>query len=203
MNAPSTNAPRPAAFLDRDGTIIEERHFLADPDGVTPLPRSAQAIRLLNQWGFWVFGVSNQSGVARGYFGERDVEAVNERVLAVFAAAEAYINRIYYCPHYPGAHANPDDGRCACRKPAPGMIRQAMHDYPVDLSRSFVVGDRVADVLLGKAVGVPGVLVLTGYGQIERSKFDPAITPDYTGGDLLDAVLWHGANLGFNPQATE
>lgn len=202
MTANTTIAPRPAAFLDRDGTIIEERHFLADPDGVAPLPRSIEAIRLLNKWGFWVFGVSNQSGVARGYFGEHDVRAVNERVLSVFAAADAYINRIYYCPHYPGARANPDDGRCECRKPAPGMIRQAMHDYPVDLTRSFVVGDRVADVLLGKAVGVPAVLVLTGYGQVEQAKFHPPDSPDHTCRDLLDAVRWHGITLGLDAQAT-
>jgi histidinol-phosphate phosphatase family protein len=185
MNDPAHNAVRPAAFLDRDGTIIVEREYLADPDGVAILPRAASAIRLLNEWGFWVFGVSNQSGVARGYFTEDSVNAVNERVIELLAEEGAYINRIYYCPHHPDT---PGGGPCDCRKPAPGLIHQAMHDYPVDLSRSFVVGDRICDVALAKGVGIRGGMVLTGYGRFEQSLLSEDVNADVVADDLLAVV---------------
>ncbi len=186
------SAPRPAAFLDRDGTMIVEHGFLSDPGGVEPLPGAIDAIRQLNQWGYLVIGVTNQSGVARGYFGEHVVRTVNQRVIDRFAADGARIDSIYYCPHYP----LPGEPECDCRKPKRGMIDQAMRDFAIDLSRSFVVGDRLCDVQLGRTIGRPGVLVLTGYGEQELADWDDPIPPDHVAKSLNDAVSWWGEHNG-------
>lgn len=178
----------PAAFLDRDGTLIVEHGFLADPDGVQPLPDAIDAVRRLNNWGYRVIGVSNQSGVARGYFGEDVVRAVNQRILELFAAGGARIDAIYYCPHYP----QPGTPECDCRKPKRGLIDRAMRDFDIVLDKSFVVGDRLCDVQLGFAVGVPGILTLTGYGREEIASWDHGRRPDYVAESLADAVRWWG-----------
>jgi histidinol-phosphate phosphatase family protein len=187
---------RPAAFLDRDGTMILERDFLGDPDGVEILPGVVEAIQLLNEWGYWVIGVSNQSGVARGYFGTKDVEVVNERIIDLLAKQKAYVNQIYYCPHQPDIARQRNEAPCECRKPAPGMIRHALGDYPIDLAGSFVAGDSVVDIGLAHAMGIPGLLVLTGYGLRERELLAPRMTPDVIADDLLAAVRWLGQKTG-------
>lgn len=190
---------RPAAFLDRDGTMIIERDFLGNPDEVEILPGVVEAIRLLNQWGYWVIGVSNQSGVVRGYFGTSDVDAVNERIIELLAAQKAYVNRIYYCPHHPEIAAARNEAACDCRKPAPGMIQRALGDYPIDLAGSFVVGDSIVDIGLARNVGIPGLLALTGYGARERELLTPDLTPDVIADDLLAAVRWVGKKMGRFP----
>ena len=195
MTTPEQLTPRPAAFLDRDGTIIVERDFLGDPDGVELLPGSAEAIRLLNLWGYWVIGVSNQSGVARGYYGIPEVEAVNERVIETLAQHKACLNRIYFCTHHPEIGRAKGDPPCECRKPAAGMVEQARSDYPIDLERSFVVGDQPADVGLGRTVGIPGILVRTGFGKNSQNLFGGGEPPEYIAEDLLGAVKWMGKRL--------
>lgn len=187
---------RPAAFLDRDGTMIVERDFLGDPDEVEILPGVVEAIQLLNQWGYWVIGVSNQSGVARGYFSTTDVDAVNERIIELLAAQKAYINRIYYCPHHPDIASARNEAACDCRKPAPGMVQRALGDYPIDLTGSFVAGDSIVDIGLARNAGIPGLLVLTGYGVRERELLTPELTPDVIADDLLTAVGWFGKKTG-------
>lgn len=185
MTTPKT---RPAAFLDRDGTMIVEHGFLSDPEGVEPLPGAIEAIRQLNQWGYLVVGVTNQSGVARGYYGEDVVKTVNRRVIEAFAAGWARIDAIYYCPHYP----MPGQAECECRKPKRGMIDQSMRDFDIDLSHSFVVGDRLCDVQLARTIGRPGVLVLTGYGVQELAGWIDPLSPDHVADSLSDAVRWWG-----------
>ena len=187
---------RPAAFLDRDGTMIVERDFLGDPDKVEILPGVVEAIQLLNQWGYWVIGVSNQSGVARGYFGTSDVDAVNERIIELLASQKAYVNRIYYCPHHPDIASARNEAACDCRKPAPGMIRRALGDYPIDLTGSFVVGDSTVDIGLARNAGIPGLLALTGYGAREQELLTLDATPDVIADDLLAAVRWFGKKTG-------
>ncbi len=195
MTTPEPAAQRPAAFLDRDGTIIVERNFLGDPGGVELLPGSADAIRLLNHWGFWVIGVSNQSGVARGYYGIPEVETVNARVIEMLASQEAVLNRIYFCTHHPEIGRLKGDPPCECRKPAAGMIDWARSDYPIDLGQSFVVGDQPADIGLGRTVGIPGILVRTGFGEHSQNSFGGEDPPAHVADDLLGAVHWLGKKL--------
>jgi histidinol-phosphate phosphatase family protein len=188
---------RPAAFVDRDGTLIVEHGFLSDPEGVDPLPGSAEAVRQLNAWDLLVIGVTNQSGVARGYFGEDVVRAVNARVIAEFARRGARIDAIYYCPHYP----RPGEAECGCRKPARGMIDRAMREFPIELSNSFAVGDRACDIQLAHTLGITGILVLTGYGREELASWKTNSKPDHVAGTLLEAVGWWagGANAPKTP----
>jgi D-glycero-D-manno-heptose 1,7-bisphosphate phosphatase len=184
----STNPQRPAAFLDRDGTMIVEHGFLSDPMGVEALPDAIEAVRQLNYWRYLVIGVTNQSGVARGYFDEQVVNAVNQRVIEVFAQGGARIDAIYYCPHYPSASTP----ACDCRKPARGMVDRASRDFEIELSRSFVAGDRLCDVQLGQAIGIPGILLLTGYGRQELAAWTAPIRPDHVADSIGEAVRWWG-----------
>lgn len=192
MYPPNNETPRPAAFLDRDGTIIVERGYLRDPEGVEVMPGVAEAIGMLNQWGYWVFGVSNQSGVARGYYGTAEVDAVNQRVIDSLAQRGARLDRIYYCIHLPEITRARGEQVCNCRKPAPGLIEQACADFPIDLARSFVIGDQLCDIELARTLGIPGLLVLTGFGESERRRLGPNHSPDHIAGDLLAAVRWLG-----------
>jgi D-glycero-D-manno-heptose 1,7-bisphosphate phosphatase len=184
----NNNVSRPAAFLDRDGTLIVEHGFLSDPDGVHALPGAIDAVKQLNDWGYLVIGVTNQSGVARGYFDESVVRAVNQRTIEVFALGGARIEAIYYCPHYPSVGTK----HCNCRKPSRGMIDQAESDFDIDLSKSFVAGDRLCDVQLGHTIGRPGILLLTGYGREEHAAWSEPIQPDHIAESVRDAVLWWG-----------
>jgi histidinol-phosphate phosphatase family protein len=196
MSPLQSDSARPAAFLDRDGTIIVEREYLGDPDGVELMPGAAEAIRLLNDWGYWVIGVSNQSGVARGFYSTAEVDRVNQRIIEVLGAAGARLDRIYYCPHLPEINRARGEEPCTCRKPSPGMIEQAQADFPIDMSRSFVVGDQLCDIGLARAAGIPGILVLTGFGQGERLRVSDDNPPDFIADDLLAAVTCQGRALG-------
>lgn len=173
---------RPAVFLDRDGTINAEVHYLADPADFRLLPGSGEAIRLLNRAGLLVVVVTNQSGVGRGYFSADAVEAVHRRMEESLAALDARIDAIYICPH------RPEDG-CDCRKPSGGMLRQAASELSIALGRSLIVGDKHSDLAAGREVGCATVLVATGYGVQEMLDIQ-APPPDYCAADLLDAVRW-------------
>ena len=190
--APAPHTASPAVFLDRDGTIIVEKDFLGDPAGVELLPRAAEAIRLLNEQGYLAICVSNQSGVARGYYGEEAVRAVNDRLLAVLREQRASLDGIFYCPHHP--HGTMPEYRviCDCRKPKTGMAKRAIEKFAIDLARSVMIGDRANDVQFGKNLGIPTVLVTTGYGLSEKERIEderlPA--PDCVTRDLDEAVKW-------------
>ena len=147
---------RPAAFLDRDGTLIEDRRYLADPDGVALLPGAAAAVRALNEAGVPVVIVTNQSGIARGYFDEAAYERVAARVVERFAAAGARIDAAYHCPHHPSV-----GGPCDCRKPGRLLFERAAAEHALDPARSLFVGDRWRDVEPALAFGGMGVLVAT------------------------------------------
>ncbi|MQX37764.1 D-glycero-alpha-D-manno-heptose-1,7-bisphosphate 7-phosphatase [Roseospira navarrensis] len=146
--------PRPAAFLDRDGTLNVDVDYAARPDQITWIEGAVPALRRLNAAGWWVIVVTNQSGVARGLYGEDTVRALHDWMAADLARQGARIDAFYYCPHHATAGVGPYRVDCACRKPAPGMLLQAMADYPVDRARSFMLGDRVRDVEAGKAAGI-------------------------------------------------
>ncbi|HEY4486060.1 MAG TPA: HAD-IIIA family hydrolase [Nitrospiria bacterium] len=180
-----------AVFLDRDGTISREVGYIRDVDRLELLPNSAKAIRMLNRSGIKVIVVTNQSGVARGYYSEDHVRRVNDRLTALLKAEGADLDGIYYCPHHPtegtGAYTRP----CACRKPGPGMLVQAAADQRVDLDRSFVVGDKLTDMEMARRVGAKGVFVLTGYGTEEIGrKGEAGPHPDRIVPDLDAAAEW-------------
>lgn len=171
---------RRAVFLDRDGTINEEAEYLSDPGRLALLPGAGEALAKLSARGFALVVVSNQSGVARGYFGEEAVRAVNARLAQLVAPLGVTFERIDYCPHHPGR-----DGPCGCRKPEPGMLTKAAADLGLDLASSWMVGDKAADVEAGARAGCRTALVLTGYGKKELSKCEAAgVKPDLVAEDL-------------------
>lgn len=157
-----------AVFLDRDGTIIEESGYLSDPDGVTLLPGAADAIRRLAGAGFMIVVVTNQSGIARGYYGEQELDKVHNRLDAVLAEKGAKVDAYYHCPHHPDFGG----GQCGCRKPATGMALLAASEHGIDLASSYFVGDKSSDVGLGINAGGTPLLVLTGYGAEERVQLE-------------------------------
>lgn len=153
---------RPAVFLDRDGTLIEDRSYLRDPDQVALLPGASSAVRRLDRAGLPVVVVTNQSGIARGLLTEDDYLATTRRLDALLAADDARLAGHYHCPHLPEL-----SGPCECRKPGPLLYRRAAADLGLDLARSWWVGDRVRDIAAATGFGGRGVLVLTGNGAGE------------------------------------
>lgn len=150
-------AARAAVFLDRDGTVIHDRHYLGDPEGVELLPGAGAAIARLNRAGVPVFLVTNQSGIGRGRFTEAEFHAVQRRLAEVLAGHGARLDGVYHCPHAPGVGPP-----CACRKPEPGLFLQAAREHGLDLARSFFVGDRARDLAPATRFGGVPVLVRAG-----------------------------------------
>jgi D-glycero-D-manno-heptose 1,7-bisphosphate phosphatase len=185
-------ALRPALFIDRDGTLTEEVGYVNHPKRLRLLPRSAQAIRRLNESGIAAVVVTNQAGVARGYFSEEVLAAVNTVLVARLKEEGAYLDGIYVCIHHPTEGEPPYRVVCDCRKPKPGLLQRAAADHGLDLSRSTLVGDKPSDLVAARAVGAEGVLVLTGYGlgewEYRRQTF--GVAPDHVAEDLFDAVEW-------------
>ena len=183
---------RPAVFIDRDGTLTEEVGYVNHPKRLRLLPRSAEAIRRLNDAGLAAIVVTNQAGVARGYFSEDVLGAVNAALVAQLKGEGARLDGVYVCPHHPTEGAPPYRMVCECRKPRPGLLLRAAADHGLDLSRSALVGDKPSDLLAAQAVGARCVLVLTGYGlgewEYRRGTFP--VEPDHVAEDLLDAVDW-------------
>jgi len=157
-----------AVFLDRDGTIIEEANYLANPDGVRLIDDAAKGIKLLRDAGYLIIITSNQSGVARGYFSEQTLLKVNQRMQEHLQEEGTDYDGLYYCPHHKQGKVEAFALECDCRKPNPGMIHQANQDFELDLYQSWVVGDKLADVKFGLTVNCQTALVLTGYGQSTR-----------------------------------
>jgi D-glycero-D-manno-heptose 1,7-bisphosphate phosphatase len=155
---------RRAAFLDRDGTLIDEREFLADPDDVAIVPGAPAALRSIRDAGFALVVITNQSGIARGLYSEREFAAVQRRLESMLAAEGVTLDGVFHCPHHPDF-----SGPCDCRKPATGMFRLAADRLGLDLAASIYVGDRVRDVLPALELGGRGFLVTTGYGSAEAT----------------------------------
>ncbi|MCK4649156.1 HAD family hydrolase [bacterium] len=172
--------------MDRDGTITEEMGYLKDAEKLKLVPRSGETIRSLNEKEILAFVVSNQSGVARGYFTEGMVKKTNKRLKELLAEKGAYLDGIYYCPHHPEFGPPKYRKNCNCRKPKPGMLEKAAKKFNLDLKKCYVIGDKVDDIKLAQNVGARGILVLTGYGQKTREK----IRPDYIARYLYQAVKW-------------
>ncbi len=164
-------------LIDRDGTINVEKHYLSDPDQLELYPGVAAAIRRLNRLNLGVVVVTNQSGIARGYFDLARLDEIHTRLYAMLEAEGAAIDGLYICPH------GPDDD-CDCRKPLPGMVDQAVAEHHFDPAQAFMIGDKEVDVELGQAVGAATFLVRTGHGakHVDGTKADHVVA------DLAEAV---------------
>jgi D-glycero-D-manno-heptose 1,7-bisphosphate phosphatase len=175
-----------AVFLDRDGTINEEVGYLKHFDDLRLFPFTAKAVGMIREAGMKAVVVSNQSGVARGFFDEDFVTALHERINAILSQEGTGIDRFYFCPHHPTEGLGEYVRDCHCRKPKTGMLLQASKELDIDLSRSYMVGDTERDLETARNAGVTGVLVRTGYGKDIENTEGVA----YVAADLLDAVNW-------------
>ena len=155
-------SPRAAAFFDRDGVLNEDRGYLHDAKRFVLMPGAVEAVRLCNEAGYLVFVVTNQSGVARGYYDEAAVGALHRYMVAVFADAGARIDDIRYCPHHPNGTVPRYAKICACRKPAAGMLLDLMTTWLVDRARSFLIGDKPSDLAAAAAARIEGYLYTEG-----------------------------------------
>lgn len=180
------NGKHAAVFLDRDGTINEEVSYLSRMEQLKLFPQTAEAIRLINAAGMKAVVVTNQSGIARGYFTEEFVRSVHERINELLEAEGARIDGFYVCPHHPVYGEGIYKQVCDCRKPKPGLLLQAAAEMDIDLARSYMVGDMLRDVETGKRAGAKGILVCTGYGpNIVRTDM-----PVFVADNILEAVQW-------------
>lgn len=182
---------KPAVFLDRDGTMIRDVGYLSRREDVTWYPWTIEAVRLLGRAGFTVCVTTNQGGIGLGFYDEAFLRSLHEDMSATLAQAGANVDGWYYCPHHPDAIIDSLRVDCDCRKPRPGMIRQAAQEHPIDLSQSFVIGDKIADVGLATAVGARAVLVRTGYGAAEVKRHSGNVPgTSHVAETLLEAVSW-------------
>lgn len=184
--------PRRAIILDRDGTLCDEVGYVNHVERVRVPARSVEAIRLANRAGFQTVVVTNQAGVARGYFDEPLILDVHDRVREILAEGGARLDGMYFCPHHPDVGEAPYRRSCDCRKPRAGMLERARDEMGIDLRTSYMVGDSIKDVEAGHAVGATTVLLRTGYGrgEIEHRSHAWTVRPDHVADDLLEAVRW-------------
>ena len=188
---------QPAVFLDRDGTINEQMGYINHIDRFQMLPEAAKAIKKLNDADIPAVVVTNQSGLARGYFPAELLDDVHEKMKNALAAEGAHVDGIYICPHHPEAKEEKYRKACTCRKPKIGLFEQAATDLDIDLQKSYVVGDRWSDLKAAvKCKAVP-VLVLTGYGRGDYEYIGPRqeVKPAFVADNLKDAVEWILADL--------
>lgn len=148
---------RPAAFLDRDGVLNVDHGYVYKPEQLEWIADAPQAVRLLNEAGYLVCVITNQSGVARGYYDEAAVKAFHAHMQSRLADAGAHIDAFYYCPHHPDGAVEALAIRCQCRKPGTGMFEQAARDWPIDIARSFMIGDKDDDMTAAAAFNIRGV----------------------------------------------
>ena len=167
-------------LLDRDGTIIEEKEFLSDPEGVVLLPGAVQGLKKLQDAGAVLVVVSNQSGIGRGYYTEAAMHAVNQRLAELLQARGITLAHFFVCPHHP-------ETGCDCRKPGTALLEQAAKATGLLLADAYMIGDKISDIEAGKAAGCKTILVLTGYGREAR---DNGCQPDVVVDNLLGAAGW-------------
>ncbi len=181
-----------AVFLDRDGTINEEVGYVNHIERFILLPYVGEAISLLNQMGIKAVVITNQSGVARGYFPESLIHQVHKKMERLLREKGAHLDGIYYCPHHPDSGLPPYRQKCRCRKPETGLIEEAVKDLDIDCSKSYMIGDRGVDIEFGHKIGAKAILVLTGYGKGEWEYYRDQwkVKPDYVASNLYDAVQW-------------
>ncbi len=178
-------------FLDRDGTICEEVGYLDSVEQMKLIPRSGEAVALLNRKGFKVVVITNQAGVARGFFPEAILEDLHAQMIRLLKTEGAEVDGIYYCPHHPTDGSPPYLRECNCRKPATGLLEKAAADLNLDLSSAFMIGDHFSDVECGQRIGAETVLLLTGHGREALAKKESwPKPPSHIAADLYEAVQW-------------
>jgi D-glycero-D-manno-heptose 1,7-bisphosphate phosphatase len=181
---------RPAVFIDRDGTISEEVGYINHPSRFRVFPYSAEAIKLLNDSGWLAILITNQAGVARGYFTEDMIANVHDRLRGDLENSSARLDAIYYCAHHPEVGEPPYRIDCDCRKPKTGLIERATQDFEIDRAASWMIGDRYGDMELARNAGLHSAMVLSGYGRGEWEfqrgswKHEPELVSE----NLLEAV---------------
>ncbi len=180
-----------AVFLDRDGTVNEEVGYLSNAADLRLIPGAGAAIKRLNDAGLLVVLVTNQSGIARGYFSEEQLLEIHERLKQMLQQDNARLDAIYYCPHHPTAGNSHLTKECDCRKPGTGLIDLASRDLHIDIGQSYVVGDKWSDVELGQRAGAHSILVRTGYGSDEEGARPSHLKdPDFIAHTITEAAEW-------------
>ena len=177
-----------AVFIDRDGTINVNYGYINNPNDFKMYPSVAKGIKLLKKNGFKIIIITNQSGISRGYFSEKSLEEIHEKMKKELSKEDAKVDAIYYCPHHP-------DEKCNCRKPKPGMLETAIKDFDIDIENSYIIGDRMLDVEAGRAVGCKTVLVPEDKVIVKKEMAESDINPDYICDDFYSGVEWIIENL--------
>lgn len=172
---------KPAVFLDRDGVLSVEKSYVCTLDDLEIFPYVRECVRKIKEKGYYVIVVTNQSGVARGLFSEEVLQEMNSYLIE-----ETGVDAVYYCPHYPNGKLEKYRKECNCRKPKTGMVEKACQEFQIDVKKSYMVGDRASDILLGQNAGLTTVLVESGYGT---KRLEQEVTPDYIIEDLRDVLL--------------
>jgi D-glycero-D-manno-heptose 1,7-bisphosphate phosphatase len=183
---------KPAVFIDRDGTVNEQLGYINHLSRFVILPGVSEAVRLLNKNNWWAIIVSNQGGVARGYYPIDLVDEIHAFLKSSLKEQGAIIDGIFFCPHHPAGVVPGYSSECDCRKPETGLIDKARGAFDIAMSNSYVVGDRHVDIELASRLNLKGVLVKTGYGLGEMEYIIPGkrLKPHHVAEDLLDAVKW-------------
>ena len=177
--------------MDRDGTICEEVGYLDAVEQMKLIPHSGKAVRLLNQRGFKVVVITNQAGVAKGFFPESILKGLHDEMVRQLREEGAHLDGIYYCPHHPTDGVASYLRVCNCRKPATGLLEQAAADLALDLSSAYMIGDHFSDVECGQRIGAETVLLLTGHGREALAKRENWLRPPtHIAADLYEAVQW-------------
>ncbi|QQS46900.1 MAG: D-glycero-beta-D-manno-heptose 1,7-bisphosphate 7-phosphatase [Acidobacteriota bacterium] len=186
------NQKRKAIFLDRDGTINEEAGYITHPSQVRVYDFAIEAIRMINQADFLAIVTTNQAGIARGVFTEDFLSEIHLLINDTLLRGGARLDAIYFCPHHPHDGFPPYRIECDCRKPLPGMLLRAAEDFNIDLTASYMIGDRYRDIQAGHSAGSRSILVRTGYGEEELTveSGNWPRNPDYVASNLLDATQW-------------
>lgn len=179
-----------AVFVDRDGTINIDMHYLDDPDKFEMYPGVGEGIKKLKDSGFKIIVITNQSGIVRGYFTEKQLTNIHERMKKEFQEFDVVPDGIYYCPHHP-------DENCNCRKPSTGLFEKAIKEHNIDVKKSYMLGDKILDVGAGKKIGARTILIPEPYmrEEILSKKNEWEYNPDYTADDFMGAVEWILRNL--------
>jgi D-glycero-D-manno-heptose 1,7-bisphosphate phosphatase len=188
-----------AVFFDRDGTLVEERHYLQNITQLLFFPDTIASLQKLNHANLPLYIFTNQAGIAHGYFTEAALHAIHQELLCQFTQVAIPIRGIFYCPHHPEAELPAYRRDCFGRKPHPGLLYQAAYYERLDLTHSYVIGDKLSDISAGKHVGAKTALVLTGHGLTEASRITPATRPDFTGVNLAAVTEWLLAEYASQP----